>query len=325
MTIEYRGYKGGARTPGPTGSEIYGTGGWGPQPGQRLPGPLGNQLWDKDKLPPTSQNSPTKAVKSTTMPPPYKDGASKDVHVVTWPLFVGSPAFAQVQQAPAIGNCPVAAILAALAFTPAGRTIISRLVDKDKTEASVVTDLSGLEKDTLTNPPKGNSLTSARYFNVKLPGGAIDVSDVLYTNDGDGDSWSVLYLQDPKGQTIWASIIEKALAVQIQGYDNFRPEKYSANDYWQKITGAAPDGFPINDDTPLSKIIDAAKASTRVPTIAASKPNASDVKFVEDERHGYAMMGLDGSKIKLYNPHGSTISISPSEFQHDFQAILFPK
>jgi hypothetical protein len=324
MTIEYRGHRGDARIPGPLGSEIYGTGGWGPQPGQRLPGPLGNQLWDKDKPPITSQNKPTKAVKSTPMPPPYNDGASKDVHVVTWPLFVGAPALAQVMQAPAIGNCPVAAILAALAFTPAGRTTISGMVGE--TEASVVTDLSGLAEDTLSNPPAGagNSLTSARYFTVKLLGDAIDVSDVLYTNDGEKNSWSVLYLDDPKGQTIWASIIEKALAVQIKGYDNFRPEKYSANDYWKMITGVAPGGFSINDDTQLSKIIDAAKAATRVPTIAASKPNATDVKVV-DEHHGYAMMGLEGSKIKLYNPHGQTIALSPSDFRHDFQAILFSK
>jgi len=321
MTIKYGGYRSGACIPGPLGSEIYGTGGWEPQPGQRPPGPLGNQLWDKDRLPITSQNTPTKAVKSTPMPPPYKDGASKDVHVVTWPLFVGAPALAQVMQAPAIGNCPVAAILAALAFTPAGRTTISRMVP-GKTEASV-TDLSGLAKDTLSNPPAGNSLTSARYFTVKLPGGAIDVSDVLYTNDGERDSWSLLYLQDPKGQMIWASIIEKALAVQIKGYDNFRPEKYSANDYWKMITGVAPGGFSIND-AQLSEIIAAAKAATRVPTIAASKPNASDVKVV-DEHHGYAMMGLENSKIKLYNPHGQTILLSPSEFSHDFQAILFSK
>ena len=51
MTIKYGGYRSGACIPGPLGSEIYGTGGWEPQPGQRLPGPLGNQLWDKDKLP----------------------------------------------------------------------------------------------------------------------------------------------------------------------------------------------------------------------------------------------------------------------------------
>jgi hypothetical protein len=54
-----------------------------------------------------------------------------------------------------------------------------------------------------------------------------------------------------------------------------------------------------------------------------SKPNASDVKVV-DEHRGYVMMGLESSKIKLYNPHGQTIVLSPSDFRRDFQAIFSP-
>ena len=310
-------HKGDARVPGPLGSSIYSTGGWGPQPGQRLPGPLGNRLWERDKLTPASQNAPTKAAKSTTMPPPYDD-AGKNVHVVTLPHFNGAPALAQVKQAPDIGNCPVAAILAALAFTASGRNIISRMVTKK--DATTVTDLTGIA---LSNPPAGNSLTSPRYFTIKLPAGEIDVSDVLYTNDGDRN-WSILYMQDPGGRTIWASLIEKALAVQLNGYDKLT-DTITANAYWKMVTGVDPDGFAINDDTPLPKIVEAAKAATRVPTLAASKPNASDIMFVEDEHHGFAMMGLDGAKIKLYNPHAKTISVSPSEFRHDFQAILFSR
>ncbi len=318
MTFEHRG---GARIPGPLGSGIYSGGGSSPQPGARLPGPIGNQLWDKDKLTPTSQTTLTKAVKRTVMPPPTNDHDSKDVHVVTWPLFNGKvPVLEEVKQAPGIANCPVASILAALAFTPTGRTLLQGMVSE--TAATVVTDVSGLPRDTLSNPPPNNSLTSARFFTVKIPEGPFEVSDVLYTDDHDS-GWSPLYLRDPAARSIWASIIEKALAVRLKSYENFDAGDLTANEFWQMITGAAPGGFPIVGDTPLAKITDAAMAATRVPSIAASKPDSKDVKFVA-EFHGFAMMGLEGSKVKLFDPaKAKTILLSPTDFRHDFQAILF--
>jgi hypothetical protein len=265
----------------------------------------------------------TKAVKNTSMPPPTKDNDSKDVHMVTWPLFAArSPALQEVKQAPGIANCPVASILAALAFTPAGRNILKRMVSE--TAATVVTDVSGLPKDTLSNPPAGNSLTSPRYFTVKLPGGSIDVSDVLYTDDHDS-GWSPLYLRDPSEGSLWASVIEKALAVQLKSYENFDALNLTANDFWQMITGDAPGGIAIKDDTPLTDITRAASAAIRVPSIGASKPDSKDVKFVS-EFHGFAMLGLEGSKIKLYDAaKAKTILLSPADFRHDFQAILFLK
>jgi hypothetical protein len=42
--------------------------------------------------------------------------------------------------------------------------------------------------------------------------------------------------------------------------------------------------------------------------------------------HGYVMMGLHGSKIQLYDAaKAKTLLISPADFRHDFQAILFRK
>ena len=66
-------------------------------------------------------------MKKTVMPPPTNDHDNKDVHVVTLPLFRSAPAFTQVKQAPGIANCPVAAILAALAFTAVGQKTIQRM------------------------------------------------------------------------------------------------------------------------------------------------------------------------------------------------------
>jgi hypothetical protein len=273
-----------------------------------------------------------KVVKPTTMPPPLKDDQNKDVHEVKWSLFSSSkvPSYKEVKQT-AIPNCPVAAILAALASTAAGRTIIQGMVSE--TAGNVSTDISGLPSGTLTNPPMDTTtkppkpitaINSSRYFTVKLNDGPRDVSDVLYTNDGERDSWSLLYLQDPSEHSIWAAIIEKAIAVRLKSYQSFMDLDLKANDFWEMLTGVKPDGFKIEKDTPLDKIIAAAKAATTVPTIGASKPDSTDVKVV-DEFHGYAILGFQSPNIRLYDPHGKEVPISPADFRHDFQVILFQK
>jgi hypothetical protein len=50
---------------------------------------------------------------------------------------------------------------------------------------NVLTDLSGLRAATLSNLRAGTTISSGRYFTVKLGGGSVDVSDVLYTDDHD--------------------------------------------------------------------------------------------------------------------------------------------
>ena len=301
------------RTPGPLGTSPGMVGG-------KQANPIGRTLWDKQSTSPAP--SPTKAVKKTVMPPPTKDQDSKDVHVVTLPLFNSSkkvPSYTEVKQAPGIANCPVAAVLAAFAFTSAGRTTIQGMISE--TPDNVSTDVSGVSAS-LSNPPAGSTLISARFFTVKLGDGTIEVSDVLYTDDHDA-GWSPIYIRDPNDQSIWAAIIEKALAVQLKSYENFDALNISANDFWKKITGVAPGGIEIKVDTPLATITDAAKASITRPTIAASKPDGTDVKLVTPF-HGYAMIGLQGSSIKLYDPaKATTLLISPADFRHDFQAVLF--
>ena len=311
MTIQFRRD---GRTPGPLG--IHPTGDSG-----RAPGPAGT-LWQKQTNSPPP-NQVKAAAKKTIMPAPTSGSESKDVHVVPWTLFGSrTPAFTEVKQAPGIANCPVASILAALAFTASGRGILQKMVSE--TAAATVTDLSGVDASSLSNPPPGMKVTSSRYFTVKLPAGAVDVSDVLYTDDHD-QGWTPLYMRDPKEQSLWPSIIEKALAVQLEGYENFDALPLTANDYWEKITGAKPGGFKIEKDTPLEKIIEAAKAATRVSSIGASKTEESDVKFVS-AFHGHSMLGFEGGKVKLYDPaKAKTLLLSPADFRHDFQAILFAR
>jgi hypothetical protein len=329
------------RTPGPIGrlhaTDRKGhTGGpgfdWLPPRGGAAPGPLGT-LWDK------KSNAPPKNavanITRTRMPPPLRQD-DVVVHVVPTPRFgssTGAVSYKEIMQSPAIANCPVAAILAALAFTSWGRAFIQGMLSE--TAASVLTDLSGAKTNHF-EPPKA-PLSSPRYFKVKLKGAwSAPVSDVLYTDDHDS-GWSPFYLRDPNDNTIWAAIIEKALAAQLGGYDEkgggynvFMDQDITLNTFWELITGAAPDGFAVTSSTPLDKIIAAAKASTSVPAVASSKPNGPDVtigdKKIVTEFHGYAVMGMHGSKIQLYDAMDLKMtSITANQFRQVFQTMHFRK
>jgi len=310
----------GGRLPEPGGS-FWDDGGWAPQP-------IGT-LWDKQSNPPAAGPA-TKAVKTTTMPAPTKDQDSRDVHVVLLPLFdpkTNAPSFTEVKQAPSIANCPVAAMLAAMAFTPDGQKIIAGIVPPE-IPGDVVTDLSAA--GTLSNPPPGNALKSSRYFAVKLQGGSFEVSDVLYTDDHDR-GWSPFYMRDPGDHTIWAAVIEKALAVKLGSYESFDDSDIPAEGFWEKVTGVKPGITEIKPDTPLSTITKAVSDSVRVPSIAASKGDpGNDIPLKSGKFltafHGFALLGFQGDKIRLYDPaEATTLLLSPAEFRDDFKAILFRK
>jgi hypothetical protein len=332
----------GGTSHGPLGG-LWDDGGW-------TPGPIG-LLWDRDKQPQSQPSgAATKAAgKMTPMPPPANDGLSKDVHIVTGPLFNPPkkiPSEKEVLQAPNISNCYLAAMLAAHAFTPNGRTFIQNMVTE--TAGNVLTDLSGI-KQALSNPG-ADTLASNRFFTVKLPGtvrfklpshtdrpsgavtasdgaleltgGSLDVSDVLYTNDSD-HNWSILYLSDPVDHTIWAAVIEKAVAVRMGGYQNFDALRWNdadktgipVNNVWEMVTGSSPGGFAITPQTSPSAITDAAKASVNVPTIAATQENIPSGSSLPSH-HGLAMWGLKDGKLRLYDPaEAKEIFISADDFR----------
>src|SRR5205807_10106368 len=171
-----------------------------------------------------------------------------------------------------------------------------------------------LPSGTLENPHPGTTISSSRYFTVKLLGGPVDVSDVLYTNDTDDANFSLIYMNDPSNHSIWAAVIEKALAVQLGGYENFDDLPLSANEFWRRITGIEPGILPITASTPLSQIIAAAHASTTVPTIGASRDDLP-ITDVVTFNHGYSMIGMQDTNIHLYDPAKAIkILISPAVF-----------
>jgi hypothetical protein len=293
---------------------------------------VGRTLWQKQSTVPTA-GATAQPAKTLKMPPPTNDQDDRDLHEVKWPLYNPAkpqPAFEDIVQAPNLANCPVPAILAALAFTQVGRDHIKDMLSEKPTTAPVVTDISNV--GTLANPPGATTINSSRYFTVKLRSGTVEVSDVLYTNDS-ARAWSIFYLRDPTKKSIWASIIEKAIAAEVGSYENIDALNITANDFWEKIMRRAPNGFSVDANTPLNDIIKAAKASPRVPTIGASKTEEKDVKHVA-AFHGYAFLGMQGSKIVLFDPAADPnlseppprkILLTPDQFRNDFQAVFYPR
>jgi hypothetical protein len=291
-----------SRLPGPLGPL--------PAGGGRLPGPLsfGPGIF-------LAPNQTAKAIKKLTMPPPAGGAKTIVARDVPWSLYAKTaPALADVSQG-ALANCPLASLLAALAYTGSGQKLIQSIVAE---QAGVVeTDLSGVA-DRLEEPPSGNRIMTTRYFTVKLGGKTFEVSGVLYTDDADRN-WTPAYMRSPTN-IIWPCVIEKAYAVKEGGYENLDSKGLTANAIWEVVVGAKPGGFEVGAKTDDAKIRAAAENAARTPTIAASKDEATDVTAW----HGFAVLGMKDGGIELYDPmmvRRQTVSLAV--FHKNFQAVLF--
>jgi hypothetical protein len=317
VTIQYKG----GRPPGPLGS---GPGAW----GGRVPGPLGTRVPDPLEFKQIDLSSvATKATAKTfAMPAPTTLG--RDIllaRAVDWDLSKTSPLTEDIKQGN-LGTCPIGSILGALANTPTGKNRINSLIT-EYAHAAVKTTFSKDVLDNLTariqsdpDPdyrPPAKEVPSKRYFSVKLDS-TIEVSDVFYVRYTDGSDADMFYMGSPR-EALWPCVIEKAFAAQIGSYDDLDDEeKYKANYYWGVLVGAPPNVLIIDDKTDLSKISAIASAATRVPAIGASKVDANLVY----PDHGLSILGLQGSKIYLYDPHGSKATVTVEQFRQNFKAIL---
>lgn len=290
----------------------------------RLPGPLGPLPAGGGRLPgPLSTGSGIfmapqqvgKVVKKLVMPPPAGGAKTIVARDVPWSLYTKTtPALADVTQG-ALANCPLAALLAALAYTGAGQKRIDSIVAEQA--AIVETDLSAVA-DRIEEPPPGNVIQTTRYFTVKLGGKPYEVSSVLYTDDADRN-WTPAYMRSPNS-VIWACMIEKAYAVKEGGYESLDSKGLTANAIWEVVVGAKPGGFAVTDKTDDGRIKTAADNASRIPTMAASKDDAEDVS----SWHGFAVLGMKGGRIELYDPMlVKRPTITLDVFRKNFNAILF--
>lgn len=308
---------GSGRTPGPLGSST--------RVGGRIPGPLRRR-----PLRVADVSSSSKIIEE--MPNPGPDSGAVRAHAVEWKLFDGEVTPLQVRQG-RLANCPLPSLLAALANTKVGRKRIHDILTAERS-GTVETNLSGvvdkLEDDPDSPIPK--RIISKRYFVVTL-GKSFETSDVFYTDNVDRD-WTPFYMQhydlDPRiensSDILWPAVIEKAYARQRQGYDKITESKsFTLNAVWKDIVGNDPGGFKLEDKTDKD-ILEVIKAAGTVPTVAASRHDKSigkrsDKKLTDD--HGYAVLGLQGSEIELYNPWGWRVRVSMKEFRTFFESILF--
>jgi len=308
MTLQYRN----ARVPGSLGMTPGTSGG-------RIPGPLRFEHVD------VSKGTATKAVSKTFAMPAPASGSSTIIRarVVSWNLSKDSPLTGDVLQGE-LANCPVAAILAALAHTAAGKRRINNMIT-EYTGASVTTTFNDDVRKELSSringdpdyAPPDQAIASKRYFSVTL-GSTIDVSDVFYIRYSDGTDVDMIYMGSPK-QALWPCVIEKAYASKIGSYQDLDDPKHTVNEFWAVLVGSKPQVIKIDKKTDVGKIIAAAKAASAIPTIGASNDDATRV----ESDHGFAILGMQGSNIELFNPHGRKEKISPAEFRDSFEAIYF--
>ncbi len=316
--------KGPLRIPGPFGMDPLPADGSYPGVPGTSRGPAGYYpLYDKTGG--GSTTTATKATKARTFKMPHAfDSASnttKIARVVEWPLFgKGGPKTTDVAQG-GLANCPLPAILAAMANTASGR---QRIQEKMITEHGdpAVTDLSDVV-DEITD--QTGTVSSKRYFTVKL-GSDVEVTDVLYTDDA-SSGWGALYMHasGTGAPVLWACIIEKAYAVQKGGYAKL--DEMQINKVWKDIMGAEPDGFKITEKTELKRIREQVVAASNAPTVLASK----DEKAIEEaskkkvvSHHGYAVLGMKGNMVNLYNPWGKPVSLPLTDIPKYFQAMFYP-
>lgn len=280
------------------------------------PGPLG--------LRPVVFASPKQqiqAIKKLKMPSPARDAKTKLARDVSWPLFKKKdPDIGDLQQG-ALHNCPLVSLLAALANTNIGRKHIRKLVMEHK--AVTETDLSGVVNE-LDSTPASKKITTNRYFKVKLGSRSYEVSSVLYTDDADRN-WSPIYMGSPT-EVLWPCLIEKAYAKKEGGYgqlDSAFGKGLTLNEIWKTVVGSDPQGFKVDDKTKSAEILAAARAAKRIPTVAASKLKLG-ITGGAAAWHGYVVLGVTGSKIKLYDPMKlKNYTFSLKEFSEDFEAVLY--
>lgn len=272
-------------------------------------------------------------VKSTTMPEPTRTSTTLQARAVTWDLFKKDPVPTQVTQGE-LATCPIAAILAAMAHTAWGKGRIRDLVSEVQAKGAVETVLSKatlkqLTRKDIDEQPQPPKIVSDRYFTVKIKDPPVEVSDVLYVGYTDGSELDPVYMQqrplaNPRAaaEVLWPAVIEKAYAAQIGDYetlDNYGPGGTPSGAYWEVLAGSKPQVLAIGPKTDVSKIKAIAVAAAKSPAIGATRATATKVL----SEHGFAILGMAGAKIDLYDPHGQEVKLSLDDFLTEFEQILY--
>jgi hypothetical protein len=228
-------------------------------------------------------------------------------------------------------NCPVAAILAALARTKAGQKYLNGLITEYKGVAiktTVSAEIIAIEEASTPEDPNNTSgvrdykpqageIVSHRYFTVPIWDG--EIPDTFYAKYSDREYTEPIFMHSPNS-ALWPAVIEKACALHYGSYKELGNHKdHTANEHWLLVVGRQPQGFAVSSSTNLDRIENAVSNSPQIPTIAASIEGAPNVTPM----HAFAVLGMTSGKVDLYNPYGQPASVTLEQFRNNFQTILF--
>lgn len=256
------------------------------------------------------------AAKTYHLPDPetnWSSNLARYPQVSTLPLYEKSkapPNYDQILQQ-SIANCYLAATLAAMANTGAGRKRITEMITTTKGAITTICKKYDLQS---VGPEK--RLKSDRWFTVTFKGKSVDVSDVLYHDDSDSYP-NLRYMTTPNGdRALWGAIIEVAYAKLKGGYNKISA---SVNPLTQFL-----DEFSAVKWTILGPANGKAKAACKSAGNRAAFIATREVGTkILTPWHGYAVLGMSGTKVKLWDPlTGKAKEIEFKDLLTEIQAVI---
>jgi len=246
---------------------------------------------------------------------------------VNLPLFTGDPAVPaeeDVMQG-ALDNCPVAAILAALAH-----------VAPESVAGMIARSTADVRSRRRSDPHDSFPYRTDRLYTVQIRGGnPVRVSSFLYYTAG-----AIAYAHSPDDRAAWMSYIEKAYAV-FRGGNSYNHlgratqagEAPTTNTVMEDLAGPY-DFADIGegrlyrsgaDSAPLSDAIlrDMLAQADQRATITASQDSGVPENVVPN--HAYTVLGRSRSTVSLRNPQGGSdavVTFAFDQFKTIFRAVL---
>ena len=258
--------------------------------------------------------------KTYNLPDPetaWSSNLARYPRVSTLPLYVNdkaSPKHDQVLQQ-LIANCYLAATLAAMANTAAGRQRITKMITAQKGAITTI-----CKKYDMQSVGAEERINSNRWFTVAFKAGNVDVSDVLYHDNSDRDP-HLRYMTTPKvDKALWGAIIEVAYASLKGSYDKISASKSGGTTLNQFLEDFLAMEWSILDPS-SDKIKPACKNADKRAAFIATKIAGTKILTAW---HGFAVLGMSGAtKVKLWDPlKGKGQQIEFKDLLTEVQAVV---
>src|SRR4029077_11074768 len=160
-------------------------------------------------------------------------------------------------------------------------------------------------------------LTSNRWFTVTFKDKSIDVSDVLYHDDSDRNP-NLMYMTTPNGdRALWGAIVEVAYAKLKGSYQNIGGGNVTVNTFVDEFSAVKWTILvPAKDKAPIKK---ACKDAGNRAAFIATKSESTKILT---SWHGYAVLGMSGKSVKLWDPGHGKAEIEFKDLLTEVQAVI---